>query len=206
MKRDLPVAIAKRGGSFGELLKKECGRMEQSLRKAFAAAGGEGLVEVATKEECAARVGELIAAGQRVIILDDGTLVGADDASRIAGKAGEDYCVVSAEDIAPQDGMSSRHGSEVDGAGFAPDECGRASFAYGNVNAMALMGVGILTKDTVLFSKAYRAFAGCEAPAGLIDNVMKRLAWLVRVLPRIVRISADIRAAEELHRLIDSSA
>ncbi|MDD5495891.1 MAG: 6-phosphofructokinase [Candidatus Omnitrophica bacterium] len=150
--------------------------MKQGLRKLFN--NGEGIIEVATSEELVSKVEMLASRGLKAIVLDDGTLTQDITKDKIQAKAGEDYCMISIESL---------------------KDLGPMDLPFVNLNAMAMMGVGILYHDSILFGRAYQAFKGVSAPKDLLDAVSKKVFWIIKVLPRIVKF--DLKYNDEQNRL-----
>gem|GEM_PF-2662876 len=155
--------------------------MKQGLRKTF---GREGLTEVSTSDELIIKANELIAKGLKVIILDDGALTADLDTSKVVGNPGEEYCVVSA-------------------AGKAIDE---DFLPFVNLNAMAMMGVGMLYNDLVLFEKSYKAFTGRDMPESMMADIANKILWLVKVLPRVTKVTGNEQGISEIRKLFEAAA
>jgi 6-phosphofructokinase len=194
--------IAGRGPS--EILKgqmsQQYNRLRKDLRDVFTE---DGVVEVASSDDIIPTANKLIADGRKVIMLDiDGSfsekfasedeiavlLVGGETHKAESGK---NYCVVAA------DGKAMREICE-ETAKLAKNE---EPAPFININAMAMVGVGILNKDKdngMLFSLAYEAFTG-EAPKDLVKKLMDNALWFLKTLPKIFRI--DINEAADQRRL-----
>ncbi|OGW85803.1 MAG: hypothetical protein A2987_05910 [Omnitrophica bacterium RIFCSPLOWO2_01_FULL_45_10] len=186
MKKDLIEFALAREGTMTEAMRQQYKVMKQGLRRLFPIGADSGVLEVATRDDLLIRADALIAEGRKVIILDDGSLTSNLNRADINGTAGEQYCVVSTQDI-PMPLESD-----------AP---------FVNLNAMAMMGVAILHSDTLLFKDAYLSFTGEEAPKTLLEDLARKALWIIRVLPRIVRFSTDeIRRINERSELFDAAA
>lgn len=182
MKKDLPESVTgKRKGISDRTVKEQYRVMKQNLRKLFP----KGVVEAEDNEELVSQMNAFIDQGVKVIVLDDGTLSKAFDASRVRGKAVENYCVIAVDRI---------------------EKLGELSMPFVNLNAMAYMGVGVIYGDTNLFEMAYKAFTGNDVPPNLIEDLAKNTLWLVRMLPRIVRFTDDLTDQQKLKRLVDAAA
>jgi hypothetical protein len=104
----------------------------------------------------------------------------------VEGKAGVDYCVVTAQ---------------------KPEEIDAAAMPFVNLNAMALMGVGILSGDAILFRGAYETFTGRDVPPTVLEDFVAKILWVIRALPRIVRCNTDdIHGQEKIRKLFAASA
>ena len=104
----------------------------------------------------------------------------------IKGKIGDDYCVIASESIENLD---------------------ISTIPFINLNVMALMGVAVLQKHETLFKFAYHAFTGNDAPQELVQNVMNRVMWIIRALPRIARFNIDdISVADQIRRIFGAAA
>jgi hypothetical protein len=183
-------SLAKRGESgMAESLAPATGRsyrvMMQGLRKVFSRNGEALVAEAATRDEMAALARGFIGRGLKVVILDEGLMPADATATGIGGRAGEDYCIVKAASAAER----------------AKDE-----FEFVNINAMALMGVGVLSDDARLFSIAYKIFTGTEPSPETMAGLRAKALWLVRVLPRIVRLSEGLQGIREMQRLFEVAA
>ena len=185
MKRDLPesISIGKKDTLLSETLRGQYQVMKQHLRKTFS--GEQGVVEVANQHELTAQMNALIGQGLKVIVLDNGTLTQGIDTSAIQGKAGENYCIVSAD---------------------SAEDLDATTIQFVNLNAMALMGVGILYNDITLFQVAYRAFTGHEVPEDVMSDLARKALWIIRALPRIVRFTNELRDQGILRKLFAVSA
>jgi hypothetical protein len=186
MKRSLAESFtgeARMSGVRGQNLSRLYRTMRQGLRKAFRE--GDGVFEVNTGEELALRADELIARGIRVIVLDDGTLTRGFSSSSISGKAGYDYCVISC-------------------AGMLDDD--EAIIPFVNLNAMAMMGVGIIHNDLALFDMAYEAFTGNKVTEDLIAKLTNRVLWVIRAMPRCIKITGELPDQHKLKKLFEAAA
>lgn len=186
MKRSLAESFtgeSRMAGVRGQNLREQYRIMKQGLRKTFRE--GDGLFEVGTEAELTARANDLISRGVRVIVLDDGTLTRDVSSSAITGKAGSDYCVISCAGI-------------LDG-----DD---AIIPFVNLNAMAMMGVGIIHNDLVLFETAYKAFTGKAITEDFIAKLVNKVLWLVRAMPRCIKITDELTDQRKLKKLFQESA
>jgi len=182
-------------GALGAALTDKYRVMAQGLKKIFP--NSENIVEVDTPDELVAKTNDLLGRreGLKVIILDDGTLtkglIPEAIAAKMKGEAGTDYCLVSADREAMAARMSKLKAD-------LPDTDLNTIIPFVNLNAMVMMGVGILDNDRVLFEAAYKTFTGeREVPPGLMSET--KISWLIRALPRIGKF--DINEAEELKNL-----
>ena len=157
--------------------------MKQSLSKMFA--DGEGYVEVSDSEELTDRANKYIGKGYKVIILDDNRNTNGTTASRLSGEQGSDYCIVT---------YKRTESLSVDEMPFI------------NLNAMAMMGVGLLNKDYRLFALAYRNFTGEEPSEQTIEMFESDILWLISLMPRIVRLTGDLVDQRILKRLFAAAA
>jgi hypothetical protein len=186
MKKDLAEGFIREGHTGDVILAQEYKKMKQELRRLFNNRD-QAIVEVATTEELVDGANAAMQGGDiKVIILDDGALTEKMPAGAIQGKAGEAYCVVRAD--------SSR---------FSRDK-GLVQFV--NLHAMVMMGVGILNRDEWLFQSAYQTFTGKKAPQGLLEKMQQGALWIVRALPRMVRLTDTMRDSEILQRLFAVAA
>lgn len=186
MKKDLAESVTgekRMAGLRGNTLKDQYRIMRQDLRKLFA--GGEGVAEVETADELIARTNELIAKGMKVIVLDDGSLTNGLDPASISGRKGEQYCFIT----------SSRFDAE--------DEI---LMPFVNLNAMAMMGVGVIYNDLTLFEIAYKTFTGKEIDEDLIAKLVNKVLWAVKALPRCVKITNELPDQRKLRKLFEASA
>jgi hypothetical protein len=186
MKRGLAEGITgedKLTGARGATLNEQYRIMRQSLRKSLA--GGEALAEVTTRDELTSRANEFIARGMKVVVLDDGTLTRDLGAGDITGKAGESYCLITSEGITDEDD---------------------AIIPFVNLNAMAMMGVGIIYNDLTLFETAYETFTGKELTEGLLVKLLNKALWVVRALPRCIKMTNALPEQDKLKRLFAVAA
>ncbi|MBN2453305.1 MAG: NAD-glutamate dehydrogenase [Candidatus Omnitrophica bacterium] len=186
MNKDLAESVTGRdrmNGARGMILQDRYRVMKQELRRTFAS--GEGLFEVSDKDELVSRVNELIARGMKVVILDDGTITKDLNPGNISGKAGEKFCLISSSVIEEDD---------------------EAVIPFVNLNAMAMMGVGIIHDDLTLFETAYEIFTGKDLTQDLIAKLVNKVLWLVRALPRCIKITDDLSDQEKLKKLFDVAA
>jgi hypothetical protein len=186
MKRSLAESFtgeSRMAGVRGQNLREQYRIMKQGLRKTFRE--GDGIFEVNNREELTARSDELISRGIRVIVLDDGTLTQGLNSSSIAGRAGTDYCVVSCAGL-------------LDG-----DD---AIIPFVNLNAMAMMGVGVIHNDLALFETAYEAFTGKAVTEDMIAKLVNKVLWIIRAMPRCVKITNELPDQRKLKKLFEVSA
>lgn len=165
-------------GARGETLKAQYKIVEQNLRKIFT---GDGMVaEVSDENELKARRDEFLAKGKKVVILDDGTLT-----KDLDPDAKGNYCVITTSGV--EDGDTN----------IVP---------FVNLNAMAMMGVGILYNDLPLFETAYETFTGKDITNDLIARLVRKLLWIVRASPRCVKITNELPDQEKFKKLVDAAA
>ncbi|MCX5677728.1 MAG: hypothetical protein NTY76_01285, partial [Candidatus Omnitrophica bacterium] len=182
MKTDLPMAVTVGAEEeYSNTLLQEYHKMKQELKKHFA----NGVIEVTTKEELEREMALLIGSGFKVIVLDDGTLTKDVKDGDIQGKAGENYCVVTTDAVKNSDPL------------MVP---------FINLNAMAMMGVGVLNKDVTLFEIAYKIFTGNEAPKEIVDSLTKQALWIIKVLPRIIKLTGAIYDHKKIRELFLAAA
>jgi hypothetical protein len=172
-------------GALGESLRQHYQAMKQGLRRVFGGGSEELFFVVRDSDALAAQAGTLMDRGIKVIILDDGSFTGSAAADRIGARADTEYCVVSAL------------------VGRASDD---RSFAFVNVNAMAMMGMGIIERDTALFETAYRIFTGEDAPPGLKHSIEQRALRIIQAIPRVVTLTDRLGQSRELSRLFATAA
>ena len=185
MKKDLPEAITgEKAALLSETLKDRYQVMKQNFRKVFS--GDRGVIEVTTQEELLSEANALIGKGIKVIVLDDGSLTKGLNESSIQGKPGESYSVVTTDAL--------------------PQDLDVATIPFVNLNAMALMGIGILYNDISLFETAYEAFTGNKAPEDYIAQLKNKLLWIIRALPRIVKFANELKDQEGLKKLFAVAA
>jgi len=167
-------------------LKQGYQHMTQELRKLFR--NGEGVVEVKNETEMPDIVDSLIKQGLKVIVLGDTDLaIAAEDTWKrtVRGKSGEDYCVITAgmhQDLSPR------------------------TIHYINLNAMALIGAGMLNHDEILFTTAYELFAGEEPGQGIMLLFRKKTLRSLNIFPRVIKLIGTIADREMLRKLFAVSA
>jgi hypothetical protein len=186
MKKGLAEDITgtdKMNGSRGAALSEQYRIMRQGLRKSLGR--GEGLAEVSTKDELVERANEFIARGMRVVVLDDGTLTQNLFTGDVAGKAGENYCLITSAGIADGDD---------------------AIIPFVNLNAMAMMGVGVIYNDLTLFETAYETFTGKELSEDLLVKLVNKVLWVVRALPRCIKITNTLPDQDKIKKLFAVAA
>ncbi len=188
MKKDLPeFAMHGKASMVQERLRHRYQLMVQDLRKSIP--GENSVIEVQTQAELKdvmnGLIGEEPDKGMKVIVLDDNTLTQGLNPSEIRGKAGEHYCIISAD---------------------AASDLDETTIQFLNLHAMTLMGLGVLHHDTQLFEMAYALFTGQEPPQNLIDDLKHRALWLIQALPRIVKFTDELRDQHLMDRLFEVAA
>lgn len=185
MKKDLTDAfVGNEESALNQALKQRYQEMKQDLEKRLA--NKKGLIEVADTTDLVCTVDDLIKKGIKVVILDNGVMIDEDEPFKenITGEAGKNYCVVSA------------NSAELD----------NTTMPFLNLNAMALMGVGVLENDEILFGEAYKLFTGKKAPSGIVKQLKQNAMWFIKVLPRIIKLSGAISDINKLRKLFDVAA
>jgi len=186
MRKDLPeVLTGKDRMERNPGLAKEYRVMKQNLRKRFP--GDEGVIEVDSTDELIAQANNLIKQGLKVIVLDDTTLTG--DHAGIEqginmGDSGEDYCVIAAQ---------------------APRLEDDRAIPFINLEAMALMGVGILNDNIRLFHLAYKTFTGMGPTDEVIEH-FKQKSWIIGVLPRLIKLTGTMVDEKNIRKLFAAAA
>ncbi|MDD5436162.1 MAG: hypothetical protein PHX20_01305, partial [Candidatus Omnitrophica bacterium] len=183
MKENLPESVTgAKGGLIDPILRHEYQRMQQEIGKLFAGSA-RGLLK-ANKDNFAKTVSEALGRGLKVIVLDDGELTGEAKLGNIPGAVpGVNCCAINAEkDTDP------------------------TAVPFVNLNAMAMMGVGILTEDGPLFKLAYRTFRGKDYAAGILDFADKSFWAVVSVLPRHVPLTNALGVNERARKLFAAAA
>lgn len=187
MKKNLPAAVTgAKGDVVSEQLTLQYQRMKQHLNGILA--NGDGVKEVDTQDELINWANVFISQNLKVIILDDGALTNNLGPEKIAGKPSVNYCAVTADVV---------------------NNLGPLDIPFVNLNAMAMMGVGILYVDSdsgELFSAAYRAFHGQPVPVNILRDVVSKVKWIVSVLPKIIKLTSEIGAQQFLRKLVDAAA
>lgn len=185
MKKDLSIAAAgTKNTTLNEILKGQYQSMKQDLRRLFS--GEQGVIDVQTRDDLITQANVHLGLGQNVIILDDGTLTqGLEKMISKDKKAGEDYSVIIANPI--------QNLKDIE-------------IPFVNLNAMALMGVGVLYDDAELFKLAYKTFTGKDAPQNFIKDLTSRVLWLISALPKIVRFTDEIQDSDKFGKLVKASA
>lgn len=185
--KDLAMSITGERGVLGVELAQNYQLMEQRLRGEFG--GDKGIVEVADSKALIDTVNELRAKGLNVIVLGDDSFVNAIDTSKIDGKVGENYCVISTGIL---------------------DNADKSLLPFINLHAMALMGVGVLNKNGELFRYAYNAFTGedpTESVMNDLKDIMSGIFKIIRALPRMIRLDVNnMPAKEALDKLFRAAA
>jgi hypothetical protein len=184
MKEGLPESVAGKDGVLGSVLQHEATLMRQQISKLFAGSD-RGLVRV-TKDNFSSEVSRLIGQDLKVIVLDDGELIQSTSLESINGvKPGVNCCVVTAEKVKPEEG----------------------TVPFVNINAMAMMGVAILSEDAPLFKLAYKTFTGKEYfLKGVIDFVNKAFWSIIRALPRSIPVSEAIDIEDSIQKVFAVAA
>jgi len=125
----------------------------------------------------------------RIIILDDDSLTKDFDAKSgipgVNGELGKNYFAITTGMIGDLD---------------------TKTIPFVNIQAMAMMGVGVLYNKLTLFEMAYETFTGREVPPNLIDDITGKIKWLIKALPRIVKFTDEISSLEHLKKLFEVSA
>ncbi|MDP2929324.1 MAG: hypothetical protein Q8O01_04595, partial [Candidatus Omnitrophota bacterium] len=159
--------------------------MTQYLCKRFAKDNDELFCIAKDNAEIAARANDLIGKGIKVIILDDGVFASSEESTKIYDTGKNNHCIISA--IIP-----------------IPDE--EQVFAFVNLNAMAMMGLGVVWDDSIVFEIAYEIFTGKKVPAIILEALMNGILKIIGVLPRMVKLTPGIDHTRELARLFEISA
>jgi len=184
MRKDLPVAVTgAKSPVLDKALQDRYQIMKQQLKKLFT--GEEGVVEVESAEELLKTAQELIAKGLKVIVLDDGKLTQGMSQTDMPGKAGENYCVITSDIVKDADILT---------------------IPFLNLNAMAMIGVGVLYNNVTIFEAAYKIFSGKEAPSKYINSLKEKTLWLIEVLPRMIKLIDAIRDKRKLEELFAVAA
>ncbi|HNX91792.1 MAG TPA: hypothetical protein PKG81_08085, partial [Candidatus Omnitrophota bacterium] len=173
------------------VFEKEYQVMRQSLSKMFPNEN-KGVIET-NENDIEAITNELIKQGKKVVILDNGFMLGNWDnnTQHIAGVSGVNYCVISA----------ASH----------PEKELKDAVEFLNLTAMALMGVGVLTdgRDILLFEKAYRLFTGEDPSPEMMEPIRRdplATVFAIKVLPRMLMLSGSIVERETIRRLFAAAA
>jgi hypothetical protein len=85
-------------------------------------------------------------------------------------------------------------------------EAGESVIPFVNLEAMAMMGVGMLYDDLSLFETAYKTFSGKEMTEDMIADLANKVLWYVTVLPRAVKITYEDQDRQLLNRLFEAAA
>ena len=158
----------------------------QDVRRISGRGLGQLTAEVSSPGEAAAAANAFLKDGAKVVILDDGTFTAALKEPSLAGAPGRDYCVIT--------------------AGLRPQRQDGAFFEFVNLNAMAMMGVAVLTNDSRLFELAYELFNGSRPPQNTMRLLDNRELWFVEALPRIEPITKGAAMEESVRRIFLSAA
>jgi len=186
MNKELPEDATRGDAVFNQTLKQRYRVMVQNLRKVFSSGKDmDGLVEVSSRDELIQKTNALIKSGYKAIVLDNGSLTSNLAPGVIQGAAGESYCVISSDRAVA---------------------CAEGEFAFVNINAMAMAGVGIVYDDSILFKTAYKIFTGTDASETLLSALANKILWIVNVLPRVVKFTNELNQNEEARRLFAVSA
>ncbi|MFH1878178.1 MAG: 6-phosphofructokinase [Candidatus Omnitrophota bacterium] len=100
-------------------------------------------------------------------------------------KAGEDYCVISAQSDSIDDSRS---------------------IPFVNLNAMAYLGVGILQENLSLFRQAYRLFTGEKPDENLLKQFAKKALSVIKVLPRIIKLTGKAVDERDIRDIFKAAA
>jgi hypothetical protein len=169
---------------IGAAADKEYQVMTQQLTKMFS----DGGVTKVTKDNFASKVSDLIARGKKVVLLDDGELMEDADISSIQGaKPGSNFCAVSMNKTELSKQLSGVDVSSV-------------NMPFINLNAMALIGVGVLDNDRGLFQYAYSAFTGNQPPQNLLKDFEQGMLFMVPALPRMLKVNNDFDGINKMKR------
>ena len=60
-----------------------------------------------------------------------------------------------------------------------------------NINAMFMMGIGVLDPDEDLFEMAYKLFTGREVPNSVIVKWANKALWVIDAFPRMMRLPVE---------------
>ncbi|MDP2929530.1 MAG: hypothetical protein Q8O01_05670, partial [Candidatus Omnitrophota bacterium] len=159
--------------------------MTQDIRKRFARDNDELFRVAEDNAEITARANDLIDQGIKVIILDDGAFASSEESTKIYDTGKNNYCIVNA--TIP-----------------IPDE--EQVFAFVNLSAMAMMGLGIVWDDPIVFETAYEIFTGRRVPAIMLEALTNGTLKVIGVLPRMVKLTPGIDQTRELAKLFEISA
>ena len=75
-----------------------------------------------------------------------------------------------------------------------------------NLNAMAMMGVGVLGGDYRLFSLAYKDFTGQEPSNGVLDGFKNKTLRIIDVLPRMLSLTGEMVDKSIIGKLFAAAA
>ncbi|MCX5677492.1 MAG: 6-phosphofructokinase [Candidatus Omnitrophica bacterium] len=165
-------------GSTTEILKKQYHIMKQSLVKMFQHGDDKGVIEVDSEADLEFAVDDYLSLGYKVIVLDNGKLT-ADI------KQDKNLRIVSFKQL-----------NKVD----------LEAVPFINLNAMAMMGVGMFNKDYRLFALAYKNFTGEEPPARIASEFENNLLWFVSIMPRMIRLTGKLVDENIIKRLFAAAA
>jgi fructose-1,6-bisphosphatase len=148
--------------------------------------------EVNDRGELVTAAKSLIGDNYRIIVMDDSTLTEKDldkDDVSLKNAAGElNYCIISS--------TPGRIGDD------------NTSIRFVNLNAMYYMGIGVLYKNARLFKSAYETFTDKDPSDDGIDinDIKNGMLWIIRALPRIVRLIEELKARQYIKAIFDSAA
>jgi hypothetical protein len=71
---------------------------------------------------------------------------------------------------------------------------------------MAMMGVGVIHNDLALFETAYEAFTGKAVTEDMIAKLVNKVLWIIRAMPRCVKITNELPDQRKLKKLFEVSA
>jgi glycerol dehydrogenase-like iron-containing ADH family enzyme/D-arabinose 5-phosphate isomerase GutQ/predicted NBD/HSP70 family sugar kinase len=166
-------------------------RLAKIVKQGVSGLNGKEIIEVGTREELISAMNDIIGKDKeaRIAVLDDDILTGGMDPREgiagVKGQAGTNYCAITTGMIQGLD---------------------KTTIPFINIQAMALMGVGVLYEKMSLFEMAYNLFTGHEMPPDLVSDLAGRIKWLVKALPRIIKFTDEISSLERLKKLFEVSA
>jgi len=185
MKKDLPELFLNEGSDTDEILKNKYSDMKRALRKTIG--GGGYFVEVDGKDELVTAANRLIREGRKVIIFDDDSLTSdiGEGEIDVGTPDNKNCCVVKPDTAREDDGLM---------------------VSFLNLNAMFMMGVGLLDNDEDLFEMAYKLFTGRDVPESVIVKWANKTLWVINALPRMVRLPVEKFEQQKTLRSLFSSA
>ncbi|MDP8259176.1 MAG: 6-phosphofructokinase [Candidatus Aadella gelida] len=157
--------------------------MKQKLAKMFSKEAG--IIEAETAQEIREKANYYIGLGYKVIILNNSKTAREPSDIRLAGRIGKDYCLIHVGDTAD----------------IRPDTA-----PFINLNAMAMMGVGVLGDDYRLFSLAFKAFTGQEPNKEIEKRFKDGISWAITVLPRIIELTGTMVDLENIRKIFAAAA